>query len=112
MKKRIPALVSLGFGLLLVLGLTTSSFLLLELFSEVKGAGAIDQAGFNLRSPVRSLCATYLEMGQEVSTTLIDPSLDEEAGERRLRAKANADKVLNQILAATRSEPLRQNCSP
>ena len=109
MKKRIPALVSLGFGLLLVFGVATSVFLLLELFAAVKGAKAIDVAGLNLRASVRSLRASYLEIGQEVSTAVLEATAaSPERNQRKLEVEASADKLLRQVIAATRSEALRR----
>ena len=44
MKTRIPLLLSLGFGLVLVLGLATSLFLLFELRRTVENSRRVEQA--------------------------------------------------------------------
>lgn len=71
MEKRIPALVALGFGLLIALGLLVSVMLLSEFQQAVDKGQQIAAASSNLRSSVRSLRGDFLEMGETLSTHLL-----------------------------------------
>ena len=55
LRKRIPTLASAGFGLLIVLGLAASLFLVRELQQTVEQGRALDAGSLNLRASVRSL---------------------------------------------------------
>ncbi len=117
MEKRIPALVAAGFGLLIVLGFLVSLFLMKEYQKAVVHGRTIDANIANLRASVRSLRSDYLEMGQTVSTCLLDPNaasrvdaalresdrLDVQAEARMQRALANASgEELRRLLQSLR----------
>ena len=106
MKKHIPTLASVGFGMLIILGLAASLFLVGELHRAVDQGRALAANGLNLRASVRSLRANFLESSQVVSQRLLDPTF---AGAGAAKAKLDAEaKVLTQrALASTGSADLQ-----
>jgi len=107
LRKRIPTLASAGFGLLIVLGLAASLFLVRELQQTVEQGRALDAGSLNLRASVRSLRADFLEMGEAVSRRLLDPAAGGLA-EEKARIDAQETEHLGRALAATSGEGLRR----
>ncbi|MEY2601358.1 MAG: hypothetical protein QOJ36_677, partial [Verrucomicrobiota bacterium] len=74
MNKRIPTLVSIGFSLLIVLGLGTSLFLSVTLQRRIETSKAVKQLILKVRGNIRDLRVDYLQMGEEVAALLLDPT--------------------------------------
>ncbi len=107
MKKRIPLLVSVGFGLLILLGLTASLILLREFQLAVKQGQAIDDGSAKLRASVRSLRADYLEKGMVVGGQLLAPETRATWPEQKARLDTLATEHLRRALSSPQSEELR-----
>ena len=106
MNKRIPTLVSIGFGLLIVLGLGTSLFLNFTLQRRIEDSKDAEHG-----ATVRDLRADYMQMGEEVAGLVLDstPGANfEERSRRKKQADANADQHVAAAIAATRSEQLKR----
>ncbi|MEA3212319.1 MAG: hypothetical protein QOE70_5376, partial [Chthoniobacter sp.] len=108
-KQRIPTLVSWGFGLLIVLGLATSLFLLVKFRSTVHEGEVLETATLNVRASVRGLRADYID--QELNLVLLTarPGLKvEEQRVEKLESDRRAHERLRLALTSTRSEELRR----
>jgi PAS domain S-box-containing protein len=110
MNKRIPTLVSIGFGLLIVLGLGTSLFLNGTLQHRIEEAKTVEHLITKVRGNIRDLRTDYMQMGAEVAALLLDPAPADNY-EKRLRtmnqANAKGDEHAAVALAATRSKELQ-----
>jgi hypothetical protein len=111
MNKRIPLLVSVGFGLLIVLGLCTSLFLNFTLQRRIEKSKEVKELTTKVRGNVRDLRVDYMQMGKEVSALLLDPVPGVEFEKRSRRseqASADGDAHIAAALAGTRSEELKK----
>jgi PAS domain S-box-containing protein len=108
--KRIPTLVSIGFSLLVVLGLGTSLFLKLTLQRKIEKSKAFEELVTKVRRNIRDLQVDYLQMGEEVAALLLDPTPGANF-EKRSRTKdqlgANDDEHVAVALASTQSKELK-----
>src|SRR5262245_55355058 len=75
MRRRISALVALGFGLLLGLGVLTSLAMVAGMRETMNRAAASQASTLEVRASVRSLRADYLISSDAVSRRLLDPLL-------------------------------------
>jgi len=110
MNKRIPTLISVAFGLLIVLALGTCLFLNETLRRTVAEAKAVTEQTAKVRGSIRDLKADYLHTREEVSALVLDPVPGSEVEERLRRmkwAEASSDQLEAVALAATRSEELK-----
>jgi PAS domain S-box-containing protein len=111
MNKRIPLLVSAGFGLLIILGLCTSLFLNVTLQRRIEKGKVIKELVAKVRGNVRDLRVDYMRMGEEVAALLLDPTPGAEL-EKRLRGSEQADDSGDNhvaiALAATQSQELKE----
>lgn len=110
MNKRIPLLVSAGFGLLIVLGLGTSVFLSVTLERRIEKSKAVEEIIAKVRGNIRDLRVDYMQMGEEVADLLLDPTPGANLEKRSLRKKQtdlNGDEHVAIVLAATRSKELK-----
>ena len=108
-KPRIATLVWLGFSLLIVLGLATSLFLLLQLRRTLHQGETLEAATLNVRAAVRSLHAHYMDPG--LIRALLSPQPDvkvEEYRARKLESDKRTDELLRTALASTGKEELRR----
>jgi PAS domain S-box-containing protein len=111
MNKRIPTLVSLGFGLLIALGLGTSLFLNFTLQQKIEESKAVKQLIATVRGNIRDLRADYMQTREEIAGFVLNPTLGadfEERSRRKKQADANADKHAAVALANTHSEELKR----
>jgi PAS domain S-box-containing protein len=112
MNKRIPLLVSAGFGLLIVLGLGTSVFLNVTLERRIEKSKSVEQIIAKVRGNIRDLRVDYMTMGEEVTAFLLDPTSDtnnvEKASRKKKQADANGDEHAAVALAATQSKELKR----
>ena len=99
-------LVASGFALLLGLGILTSIIMMAGLQETVVRAQASQASALEVRAAVRSLRADYLESGDAVSRTLLDPSHTDAIATKRA-ADDNAEKHLTSAETATRRPDLR-----
>jgi PAS domain S-box-containing protein len=111
MNKRIPLLVSAGFGLLIVLGLGTSVFLNVTLQRRIEKSRDLKQIIAKVRGNVRDLRVDYMQMAEEIAGLLLDPAPGanlEKRSQRKKRAEVNGDEHVAVALAATRSKELKK----
>jgi hypothetical protein len=108
-KQRIATLVWLGFSLLIVLGLATSLFLLLQLRRTAHQGEVLEAATLNVRASVRSLHAHYIY--PELIRALLSPQPDvklEKYRARKLESDQSTGELLRVVLASTSREELRR----
>ncbi|MDQ6912159.1 MAG: PAS domain S-box protein [Verrucomicrobiota bacterium] len=111
MEKRIPSLVSLGFGVLIALGLCTSFYLHFTLQRRIENYKAVEHLIAAVRANLRDLRSDYLQTREEVAGLLIDPRAGANSDEhlrRREASEAKADEHISAALAATGSEELKK----
>jgi PAS domain S-box-containing protein len=106
MKCRIPLLVAVGFGLLIVLGLSMSLFLEREFRHAVQRGQAIESGGLNLRASVRSLRADHLEMSQAISRQLLTEVSGDVQRDEIARVGAGAAEHLHRAVSAAHGNEL------
>jgi PAS domain S-box-containing protein len=108
-KQRIATLVWSGFSLLIVLGLATSLFLLLQLRRTLHQGEALEAATLNVRAAVRSLHAHYMDPGLIRALLSPQPAVKvEEYRARSFESSERTDELLRLALASTGSEALRR----
>jgi PAS domain S-box-containing protein len=108
-KQRVATLVWAGFSLLIVLGLATRLFLLLQLRRALHQGEALEAATLNVRAAVRSLHAHYMDPW--LIRALLSPQPEvkvEEYRARKLDSDARTDELLRTALASTANEELRR----
>jgi PAS domain S-box-containing protein len=108
-KQRVATLVWAGFALLIVLGLATSLFLLLQLRRTLHQGEALEAATLNVRAAVRSLHAHYMDPGLIRALLSPRPGVEvEEYRARKLESDERTDELLRTALASTGKEELRR----
>ncbi len=111
MNKRIPLLVSAGFGLLIVLGLCTSLFLNFTLQRRIEESEVLKEITTKVRGNVRDLRVDYMRMGEEIAALLLDAKSEAEFAKRSRgseQADVSGDEHMAAALAATRSPEVKK----
>jgi PAS domain S-box-containing protein len=110
MNKRIPLLVSAGFGLLIVLGFCTCLFLNVTLQRRIEKSKLVEDLIAKVRGSVRDLRVDYLRVDEALAALLLDPTPGasfEEKWQKKEQANASGDEHVELALIATRSEELK-----